>query len=303
MSGRWLEQREVGALWGVRILVVLATMFGRRVPRLVLPLIAAYYVILHRSARAASSSYLARIGQPSGLWAVYLHVLRFAQCTLDRLFFIKGDYRPFRVTRTGKELLDRLAHERRGAILLGAHLGSFEALRAAAVAEAIPINVFGNFRNAPMVNSLLDELGNNSQTRFVDAGNSPVVTALSLRKLVERGEIVAILADRAGHGATAAVPFLGASARLPTGPYALAAVLGCPVYLTFALHRPPASYELHCELFAERIEAPRATRNVALSTWAARYAARLEYYCRLAPDNWFNFYDFWEQDDVHQAAG
>jgi Predicted acyltransferase len=24
-----------------------------------------------------------------------------------------------------------------------------------------------------------------------------------------------------------------------------------------------------------------------------RYAARLEHYCREAPFNWFNFYDFW----------
>jgi predicted LPLAT superfamily acyltransferase len=24
-----------------------------------------------------------------------------------------------------------------------------------------------------------------------------------------------------------------------------------------------------------------------------RYVERLEHYCRLAPYNWFNFYDFW----------
>jgi len=24
-----------------------------------------------------------------------------------------------------------------------------------------------------------------------------------------------------------------------------------------------------------------------------RYAERLEHYCRIAPYNWFNFYDFW----------
>jgi predicted LPLAT superfamily acyltransferase len=25
-----------------------------------------------------------------------------------------------------------------------------------------------------------------------------------------------------------------------------------------------------------------------------RYAQRLEHYCRMAPYNWFNFYDFWK---------
>ena len=32
------------------------------------------------------------------------------------------------------------------------------------------------------------------------------------------------------------------------------------------------------------------------SAMAQRYADRLEHYTRLAPDNWFNFYDFWGED-------
>jgi predicted LPLAT superfamily acyltransferase len=45
--------------------------------------------------------------------------------------------------------------------------------------------------------------------------------------------------------------------------------------------------------------APRATRMAAL---IQRYAGRLEHYARLAPYNWFNFYDFWNSNEQPQPA-
>ena len=65
------------------------------------------------------------------------------------------------------------------------------------------------------------------------------------------------------------------------------------MYLAFGLYEEPNRYALYCEPFAERVVLPRASRADALAAYAARYAARLEHYCRLAPYNWFNFYDFW----------
>jgi predicted LPLAT superfamily acyltransferase len=50
---------------------------------------------------------------------------------------------------------------------------------------------------------------------------------------------------------------------------------------------------LHCEPFENLIDLPRGAREEALHACVARYAARLEHHCRLAPYNWFNFYDFW----------
>jgi predicted LPLAT superfamily acyltransferase len=49
----------------------------------------------------------------------------------------------------------------------------------------------------------------------------------------------------------------------------------------------------HCEPLAEQIELPRGQRDEALRGYVALYARRLEHYARQAPDNWFNFHDFW----------
>jgi predicted LPLAT superfamily acyltransferase len=49
------------------------------------------------------------------------------------------------------------------------------------------------------------------------------------------------------------------------------------------------------QLFAEEVTIDRRYRDQEVQQWTQRYADRLEHYCRLAADNWFNFYDFWEE--------
>ena len=293
-SRSWLEMREVGSVLGIRCLLYVATAFGRAPMRGLLRVIVLYYALLHGAARAASRAYLRRVGRPSGFWAVYAHLLRFAQCAADRPFLIAGRHDAFAVQTHGAEHLAALCRERRGALLLGAHLGSFEALHAQAGQERLVVNVVGYFRNARMINRVLEQLGSQVHARLLEPG-SGIDFALKLRDCIERGEFVAMLGDRQVDGNTAVVEFLGEPAAFPTGPFALAAALGCPVLLTFGLHRPPNRYELYCEPFAECVRLPRAQREQALHAHVQRFAARLEHYCRLAPDNWFNFYDFWSK--------
>ena len=52
-------------------------------------------------------------------------------------------------------------------------------------------------------------------------------------------------------------------------------------------------YHTYVEPFALPSDLPRDRREALLADAAARFAARLEYYCRLAPFQWFNFYPFW----------
>lgn len=294
-SRGWLDMAEAGSVLGLRIVLFTSRILGRRGARALLVPIVFYYALLHRQARRASRTYLERVGQPSGFGASYTHLLRFAQCALDRLYFLQGRLDLFRVSSTGTEHLRLLRDEKRGAILLGAHLGSFEAMRARGGSADYPINIVGYFRHAAKINSVLERAGCKLRERFVEVEPGSVSFVLHLRDLVERGEMIALMADRIVSGETVEVDFLGKKARLPTGPFVLASMLRCPVYLTFGLHRPPDRYEIHCEPFAERVELPRATRAATLHAHVQRYAERLEHYCMLAPDNWFNFYDFWSE--------
>jgi predicted LPLAT superfamily acyltransferase len=291
----WLTVRERGSVFGMWLMVAVCRVLGRRVGRLLVRPLVLYFAAFAPAARRASREYLARLGLPHDRRAVLAHFRRFADCTLDRLFWALGDTTTFEVTCTGVEHLRALRAARRGALLLGAHLGSFEAMRGMAARQEIPLNIIGYFKNARLVNGVLARLNPGAMTRVMTV-EPGVDFVLRVKERIEAGELVALLADRVGVGERVVEARLfGDRVSLPTGPYWLAAALGCPVYLTFGLFHEPSRYDLYCEPFAERVELPRGARADGARGYAQRFAERVEHYCQLAPDNWFNFYDFWRR--------
>nr|RAV92930.1 hypothetical protein DBT53_10615 [Aerococcus mictus] len=56
------------------------------------------------------------------------------------------------------------------------------------------------------------------------------------------------------------------------------------------------------EPFADRIELPRANRERAIQASVERFATRLETHLRIAPLQWFNFFDFWRPGGMEPPA-
>jgi predicted LPLAT superfamily acyltransferase len=301
----WLSTREKGSVLGLRFLVFLGTIGGRRLARLIVRLVALYFVVVHRSIRRASRGYFARLtGSPASFGTAYRHVFRFAGVIVDRFFLVKRRFDLFQFTETGKEHLDRLRERGTGALLIGGHFGSYEAMRALSAHAGLVLNVVGYFRNARVLNDALEKLDPGCNVRLIEVDPSSVGFVFRIKSCIERGELVAILADRVGlSGGSVKAQFLGAEARFSSGPYALAASLRCPVYFTAAIYREPNRYDLHCEPFAEQIVLPRSERQAALTRYAQKFADRLEHHCRSAPDNWFNFYDFWASPTERSPPG
>ena len=298
----WRSMGELGTIGAIRFVLFVSRFGGRAVARAMLYVVVLYYVLFSARVRRVSRDYLRRQGLPPRLRTVFRHVLSFAHCALDRVYFLSGEMRHFEIERSGHRLLSELVDSGRGGILVGGHLGSFEAMRGGADGEDLEIHVVGNFQHTEKLNRVLDSVGTNRGPRLIDAGRGDVSAALRINEVVKSGGVVAMLADRAHDGSTVPAQFLGGEVELPIGPWVLAAVAKCPVMLTFGLYTPPNRYNLYCELFAERIELPRDKRSEALQSVVQRYARRLEHYARLAPLNWFNFYDYWSKEGRTPSA-
>lgn len=297
----WKQRPEGGSPFALWLIRSFALLFGRRLSRLLLYPITAYFLIVRGPERRASRAYLARVlGRPPRLVEVARHMHCFASTILDRVFLLCGRFKGFDMRAHGLEVLNHYMDRGQGMLLLGSHLGSFESLRVLSLdnPRAQVRVVLDKAQNAT-ITTMLEALNPDIARTVIDAGQDGTSIVLAIREATEQGALVGLLGDRARPGEPArACRFMGGRAPFPTAPWLIASVLDVPVVLCFGLYRGGNRYDLHFELFSERVEIARKNRAHVLEEIQQRYAQRLEHYVRMAPYNWFNFYDFWESEDA-----
>ncbi len=292
----WLAHGERGSRSATRLMKWLALRCERRIARLFLYPICAYFLAFSPRARSASRQYLAlALGRTPRLSDLWRHYFTFAATVLDRVYFVDGRFSRFDIEIRGLDLLRRTLAKGRGCLLLGAHLGSFELLRTLAPAHGLTVNFVMYEDNAANITEVLNaRLDPAIRERIIVPGGAD--TMLQIAECLSRGELVGMLGDRpAGSEKTVTCPFFGRDAAFPQGPLRLALSLRAPVYLVAGLYEGGKRYVVHLEPFCEEPHADSAERVAWLGEWIQRYAGRLEHFCRLAPYNWFNFYDFWSR--------
>jgi predicted LPLAT superfamily acyltransferase len=303
MSGNehWQSRPEGGGRFGIWLIRAVALYGGRPLARLCLYPISLYFCLRRQPERQASKQYLQRVlGQPVMPWHVFRHIHCFAATILDRVFLLAHGEKSFRIETQGLELLEQRLALGRGVLLYGSHQGSFEALRTLRARRPdMPLRVVLDKQKTPAMTELLEALAPDVGACVIDAAQHGASIALAMAEACSGGAVVAMLADRGrGHEVLRHAPFLGSPAPFPVSPWLLAHTLQAPVVLCFGLYLGGNRYRLIFEPFADRVEAPRHNRGPALDALIAGYARRLEHYARIAPYNWFNFYDFWQDTGV-----
>lgn len=299
MSARaaWASTPERGNAAVLRLMARIALGLGWHAGHALLHPVTLFFLATSPAGqKRAARRYLTRaLGRRAGwrdLWRLYFC---FASTLLDRVFLLTGRTAGYRVEVEGLDILRDAVARGQGQVLLGAHMGSFDALRAIGGAGA-PVEVRMLMHpGGGAADALFDSLDPGRAASVIALGRPEAM--LAAREVLERGGVIGLLADRAPRGERMLpVDFLGAPAPLPGGPMTVAAILRAPVVLGFGLWLGPRRYLLRFEPFAEAIDLPRGEREAALRTWLARYADRLGGVCRAHPYNWFNFYDFWGEE-------
>jgi hypothetical protein len=288
----WTRRGERGSLPLYRFIVWFSLTLGRSPARVLLRIVAAYFLAFGGEAGRASREFLARcLGRRPTLCEQYRHVLTFASTLHDRVFFLRDRFDLFQLDVQGAELFDE-----GGALLMGAHLGSFEALRAAArgIERRVAMAMYED--NARKVNAVLMALAPHLRQDIVPLGRLDAMLELKLR--LDEGAFVGLLADRTLEGDAQGqleCDFLGHPARFPLGPMRMAAAMRARVIFMTALYRGGNRYDIRFEPLADFTGARggRGEREALVRNAVRAYVARLEHHARSAPDNWFNFFPFW----------
>ncbi len=293
----WQSRPEGGGRFAIWLIRAIALHGGRRLARLCLYPITLYFYLRRGPERRASAQYLQRVfARPATSWQVLKHIHTFAATILDRVFLLAHGEQPFAIETEGLELLDQRIAMGKGVLLFGSHQGSFEALRAVGARRPnMPLRVVLDKQKTPVMTELFEALAPEVGACVIDAAQDGTSIALAMAEACHSGAVVAMLADRGrGHETLRHSELLGSPAPFPISPWLLAHTLKVPVVLCFGLYLGGNRYRLIFEPLSDRVEVPRHNRGPALDALIASYAQRLEHYIHVAPYNWFNFYDFWQ---------
>ncbi|MEX0759014.1 MAG: hypothetical protein WD100_05495 [Tistlia sp.] len=296
----WAQSREAGARWQFRLLLWLALHAPDRLTDPLLWLVSLVFACqARRPSTQASAAYLERIlGRKARLRDRHRHALVFAQVYLDRVKLLSGGLEGFVVEVRGREMIAEAVAAGRGGVLLGAHFGSFEALRA--LDRALPglrVHYLMYPEHARASSALLDGLNASVAERVISLQDSQQAM-LKVVEALDRGDFVAFLGDRVlkrSERGQVEAPFLGEPIRLPTSPYVAAIAARVPLFFCTAPRSGKHRYAIEFSLLHDGAPVDRALRRARIDELARRYLEALEGMCRRHPHNWFNFFDIWRR--------
>ena len=279
----------------LRLITWISTALGRRQALVILHLIAGYFLLFAPTARRASRTYLTRVlGRPARIRHIYRHFLTFAATIHDRIYLLDNRFDLFDINVHQPADIDAAVAAGQGVLLLGAHLGSFEVLRAVGRQHpGLYVVMVMYEQNAKRINAMLSTINPAAEQNIIPLGRMD--SMIRVQEQLEKGALVGLLGDRSfGMEKVQPITFLGEPALWPSGPFRVAAILRRQVFFMVGLHTGPGKYEIFFDELANFKNIERADREAAIQKAMEKYVKLLERCCHMAPYNWFNFFDFWK---------
>jgi len=189
-------------------------------------------------------------------------------------------------------VLDAIAAGR-GAVVVTGHIGSWDIAAKGLRGKQCNVHVVMGREADPATQEFVEQSRTRSGVNVI-LSDASVFSSLGLVRALQRNEIVAIQLDRAaGAGGVRMLPFLGAPAPFPSGPFVLARLAGAPVIPVFAPRVGRRHYALK---IGRPVDVPRGARDPAVLDGVMLEVVRqLEAVVRRYPWQWFQFQPFWPE--------
>ncbi len=294
MVKSWDAQKERSNPFLLKFICKFALNMPRTITRIWLWPISLYFLLFSPVARAASSDYLHRNPKTSSdIRSIYKHIYTFASVILDRVYFITGKFEKFKISYNLDPEAISVLDSNSGAMLLGAHVGSFEAMRCLAIKQAdLDLKILMYRNHNAMITRILDDLNSDIASSVINISDTNAL--LQAQEVVESGGVIGLLADRVVPGERLTrCCLLGGEVEIPSGPFTLSLILGVPIIVFFATYVGDNHYHITLKKLSDPVTVPRNQRDVIIQNLTSDYIFQVEHILSHYPYNWFNFYDYW----------
>lgn len=278
--------------------------FGLRGTYGLLYFVCAYYVCFDRSAVRAAAAYISRrfpnSSRASQLIAVYRLFISLGRNLVDRVY-MRSSLGAFDIRFPGFESLRAVVAQReKGFVLLMSHLGNWQLVMNALPKFDRKVHLLMRPEDNPAVRTALDIAGTGGTVATISP-SSDAGGVLQMVKVIEAGDIVAIMGDRSYSGSSVEVRFLGEPARFPHAAFSLGAALACPVVALLSKKVTIQRYELMLGGIWHPVYEKGRPRPEQLREWVQEYVRVIERYVDGNPYQCFLFRDIWSESQGRHA--
>ncbi|MDH6251325.1 putative LPLAT superfamily acyltransferase [Chryseobacterium sp. H1D6B] len=291
---KW-KGKSKGTILGYRIFVFCIRNIGIKSSYFVLYFVASYYFLfLKKSNQYIFYYFRKRLG--FSFWKAKFSVFKsyniFGKILIDKTAIAAGLRNKFTYEFDGIENLKNLLDEKKGGVLISAHIGNFEIAEHffADIDFDCQINLVTTDQEVTVIKEYLDSVAvKKSNIKFIYVKDD-MSHIFEINDALSNNELICFTGDRYFEGSKyLEAELLGKTAKFPAGPFLIASRLGVPVVYVYVMKEKNLHYHLYARV-AEDVK--KRDAQGLLNSYTKNLESMLEKY----PLQWFNYFDFW--DDI-----
>lgn len=289
------EGKSRGNKLGYQIFVFVCSRLGVWPAYFLLRFVAAYYLFFSPTTTRHIFSYFRlrlRYSRVKSFVHVYRNYYVFGQTLLDKIMVLGGIKNKFTYHFDGIENLREIASLKQGGILLSGHVGNWEIASQMLHELDVRVNVVMFDGEHQQIKNYMEQVtGERSFKIIVVRDNFSHVYEIG--EALQKNEWVCMHADRfVKDTKTITKYFLKSQAKFPSGPFSIAATFKVPVSFVFAFKETNSHYHFYATKYLQPNAG--ASKSMYIEELSGNFVTTLELRLRSYPDQWFNYYNFWE---------
>ncbi|VAW11804.1 Lysophospholipid acyltransferase [hydrothermal vent metagenome] len=294
MATEW-EGKSRGTVFGYKIFIFLIKKFGIRAAYFTLYFVAFYFCIFSGKSTSAIYYYFRERRQYSkfkSIINIYKNYYVFGQTILDKVAISSGLRNKFTYEFDGVEKITELMKNKKGGILISAHVGNFE------IAEFffdeldtdVQIHLVTTDAEHAEIKNYLESVTSKSNIRFIIV-REDLEHVFKIKTALDNGQLVCFTGDRYfEEQKKLSESLLGKETKFPAGPFLLSSRLNVPVLFVYVMKETLTHYHL----YARTAKVAHKDAQALLQSYVQSVSWILEKY----PLQWFNYFDFWNTKEA-----
>ena len=285
-----MKVKQRGSGWSIKLVFNLYKLFGYKFTYYLMYPVSFFYFLFASNVKKALKDYYSKLNKPFNNWIYFNHLRVFSICMVDR-FISKHDPSSYNFIYHEKEKVENLLDTK--TILLFSHFGGW----AASSNNPITKNKVNIVMQEVILDSIKD-IENSieksvSNTHIIDQSEGQLSVSIEIANAISNNEVIAIMTDRPTNKKYKyKINFFNKDAYFNINPFKIAYRTKTPMLACFTILTGLQEYTV--KTITINLDFT-LNQNEALDKAINEYTKEFESILIKYPNQWFNFYNFWEK--------